>query len=293
MTINDNNAQPVFSIIIPAYNQGWLLKKALESVLRQEFDNYEVIIIDDGSTDNTREIVNSFQDVRIKYYYQNNSRLAIARNTGIKHAKGKYVAFLDADDIWYSEKLKKCYEIIMKNPDKDLICHNEIMKDISGRIIRNLFYGPYETGMFRRLLFKGNCLSPSATVVKKDVLVDVGMFRENPEFFSVEDYDLWLRLSKEYKFYFIPEILGEYIIHGKNMSLDIERQANHEVEVVKQNFKEYKEKRILDFYLISLRISKINFSITIHFIRRGDIKKALYYSIKNISCIFSLLFGDN
>lgn len=253
---------PIFSVVIPTYNNSQMLKAALASVLQQSFQDYEIIVIDDGSTDGTRGVMESFKDSRLRYYFQDNSGLpAIARNNGIKYSKGRYAAFLDGDDIWYPEKLKKCYEIFEQHPEACLVCHNELIRDKSGDIKGYSSYGPYAPEMFRRLLYKGNCLSPSATVVKRNALFDVGLFNERRDFFAVEDYDLWLKLSQKYNFYFLNEILGEYTLHSKNISSDIWNQRNSEIRVVKQNFKEYRKKSFFDFLQIVIRLVKIYISM--------------------------------
>ena len=209
MNVCGANIIPEVSVIITLYNKGDLFRKSLSSVLAQTFNGFEVIIIDDGSTDNPKRIVDEFEDARIKYYYKENRGLpSIARNAGIKYAKASYIAFLDADDVWYPDKLSRCFDVFKKHPEVALVCHDQIMKDNSGMSIRYIRYGPNRADMFRSLLFRRGCFSPSAAMVKKDALLEVGFFREYPELYSVEDYDLWLRLSKKYKFYFISEILG-------------------------------------------------------------------------------------
>lgn len=279
---------PIFSVIVPAYNKGEMLGNTISSVLAQKFADYEMIIVDDGSTDNTAEIVRAFKDPRIRYYYQPNSGLpAAARNNGIKYSRGRYIAFLDADDVWYSDKLRRCYDVFNKYSDADLVCHDELIRNVSGTVIKKVSYGPYIPEMFRRLLFKGNCLSPSAVVVKQEALINDGpIFREYPEFFAAEDYDLWLRLSKKHKFYFIAETLGEYLLHDKNISSGEERYYNNQIAVVGKNFEEYMEKRALDRLLVNLRISKMYLLIARYFIRLKKPGKVFEYILKATLRIF-------
>jgi glycosyltransferase involved in cell wall biosynthesis/SAM-dependent methyltransferase len=259
MNVCGANIIPEVSVIITLYNKGDLFRKSLSSVLAQTFNGFEVIIIDDGSTDNPKRIVDEFEDARIKYYYQENRGLpSIARNAGIKYAKASYIAFLDADDVWYPDKLSRCFDVFKKHPEVALVCHDQIMKDNSGMSIRYIRYGPNRADMFRSLLFRGGCFSPSAAMVKKDALLEVGFFREYPELYSVEDYDLWLRLSKKYKFYFISEILGEYTFNEKSITRDYQRHYNNQKTMLKVSFREYKEKRFLDLLLINIRMLRVN-----------------------------------
>lgn len=272
---------PIISVVIPVYNKGNLFRDTLASALNQIFRDYEIIIVDDGSTDNTRAIVDRFADPKIRYFFQSHSGLpAAARNNGIKLSRGSLIAFLDADDIWYPKKLQKGYEIFREHPNVDLVCNDELMKDSFGKEIKRLRYGPYTTDMFRKLLFHGNCLSPSGTVVKKSALLEVGLFRERRDLFSVEDYDLWLRLSKHHKFYFIPEVLGEFLVHDNNISSDKEPHYKNYIEALKINFTEYDQKRPLDHLLINIVIFKVHMFLIKYFTLNGKYKKSFQIFIR-------------
>ena len=243
-----------------------------------------MVIVNDGSSDDTQTVISRYiassPDLKVKLLNQANEGAASARNKGILASEGKYIALLDHDDIWYSEKLSECYEILKKFSDIDLVCHNELVRDASGKFIRNLYYGPYVPQMFRRLLFKGNCLSTSATVIKKGVLLEAGLYRQYPEF--LEDYDLWLRLSKKYKIYFLPKILGEYLLHNNNVTLNTEWYYKGQIEVLRKNFAEYTEKKIFDFLLINLRISKTYLLLFRDLIRGKKFKSSVKYLWKAI-----------
>lgn len=278
-------ANPAVSVVIPVYNKGELFRKSLTSVLNQGFEDYEVIIIDDGSTDNTKEITEQFQDERIRYYYQPNGGPARARNRAIRESRGRYIAFLDADDLWYPDKMGICYKILEEAPDMALVCHKEVMKDAFGRIIRYLSCGPSAKNMFRQLLFKGNCLSASAIMVRKEALLKTGLFRENTEFFSVEDYDLWLRLSLKNKFFFLPQTLGEYIIDGRNISLDMERNLNNQIAVLKSNFKAYNEKITFDGWRINTRIAGLYLLLAKEAAKQKGPREIAFYLLKAFSQI--------
>lgn len=278
------------SVIVTTYMHGKYIRATIESVLEQTFKDYELIIIDDESPDNTEEEVSKLKDKRMKYVRQNHSGLpAKTRNKGIEMATGRLIAFLDGDDTWYPEKLYECYETFRKHPEVDLVCHDELMRDNSGKIIKKLSYGPYVYNMFRELLFKGNCLSPSATVVKRETLMKEGpLFREDHKFALAEDYDLWLRLSKRYKFYFLPEVLGEFLWHDKNASGNFEKHYLNLMNVIKDNFNNYKEKKTSDFFLLNLRISRINYVLFKLFARKKKIKESFLYLSKALLRIFAI-----
>ena len=277
------------SVVVTTYMHGKYIRASIDSVLAQTFNDYELIIIDDESPDNTEEEVSRFKDSRLRYLRQKHSGLpAHSRNIGIKVATGRLIAFLDGDDKWYPEKLARCYEVFQQHPEVDLVCHNEVMRDASGKLIKEQSYGPQVSQMFRRLLFRGNCLSPSATVVKREALLEEGfLFREDPIFFMAEDYDLWLRLSKRYRFHFLPEVLGEFIMHETNASRNFETHYINQIEVIKDNFKEYEEKKILDFFLINLRISRAYFVMVKSFAREIKVKEASKYLLRTMLQFFA------
>lgn len=274
-------AEPVFSVVIPAYNAGSFIARTLECLNAQKFSDFEAVIINDGSTDNTEavvaEYIAAYPNLRLRLINQQNRGIAGARNRGILEAKGRYVAFLDHDDIWYPEKLIRCYTVLNTHPDITVVCHNEVLREASGKIARYLNYGPYVEDMFRKLLYQGSCLSTSATAIRRDVFSQVGLFRENPEFSTVEDYDLWLRISKKHKIHFIPEILGEYVINNKNASLNFEKHYNNQLCVLKTNFREENEKKAFDYFLMFIRITRVYLIIAKEFLRERKIKKAIKY----------------
>lgn len=275
---------PSVSIVIPLYNKGELFRKTLSSALGQTFSDFEVIVVDDGSTDGSGDAAKCCKDPRVRYIYQENSGLpAAARNKGIGEARADYIAFLDADDIWYPDKLSIVYKAITSRPDTALVSNNEAIKDEGGRIIRHVKYGPYEPEMFRRLLFRGNCLSPSAIIVRKSALYDVGLFREDKYLFSVEDYDIWMRLAKKHKFYFLDEELGEFIVSLTNISSGTERHCNNQADLLRKTFAEYEDRRPLDRIKINLRVASIYFIIVRYMLRSGRVPAAFRYLSRTLT----------
>ena len=212
----------LFSIIIPTYNNDFLLKKAIYSVISQTFKDFELLIIDNNSEDQTSEIISSFNDSRITHFKINNEGIiAKSRNLGIRLAKGKWIAFLDSDDIWYPKRLEKIYSTIKtKNIKLDVISTNEYkVFDNSTKKVK-LFYGVSGKHKYKKLILYGNRLSPSATVVRKSFLKKNSIFfKEDKEFITVEDYDFWLMLAfYNAKFIFLKSFEGEYLMHLNNAS---------------------------------------------------------------------------
>lgn len=213
---------PFISIIIPTYNHANYISKALKSVIDQSFQDWEAIVIDNQSVDETRKIIKGFNDPRIKYLrISNNGVVAKSRNTGIKSARGKWIAFLDSDDWWVKNKLMTCYNIIKKKNEIGLIYHDlRIINDknllLNSRKIKGR---KLKEPIIIDLLLNGNPISNSSVVVKKDLLKQVGLIDENKKLIAAEDYNTWLKISKiTNKFLYLPYCLGYYLVHSNNLS---------------------------------------------------------------------------
>ena len=229
------NNSPLVSIVIPTYNHAPMLQRALATVVEQTFQNWNAIVVNNFSTDNTLEVVTAFNDPRIQCVnFRNNGVIGASRNEGISLATGKYVAFLDSDDTWFPTKLEQCVEILESG--SDLVCHAEYWIDESGKS-RLVAYGPSEAATHHNLIYNGNRISTSATVVRTALLKEVHGFDVSPELISTEDYDLWIRLAaKSDKFAFISEPLGEYHRHDNNVSANIEKHLAAELALLEKHF---------------------------------------------------------
>ena len=190
---------PFFSVVIPTYNRAFLLKNAIESVVSQTFLDYEIIVVDNSSTDETDFVVKNFNNSNIRLIKINNGGIiALSRNEGIHNSNGKWIAFLDSDDVWLPHKLEKVHAAINNNEDYILFCHNE-WHIINGEKVSRLVYGCNGADLYTHLLFKGNCMSTSAVCISKEVALKTKGFSSRKDFVTVEDYEYWIRLSKEGK----------------------------------------------------------------------------------------------
>lgn len=242
----ESNNIPLVSIIIPSYNQADFLSLALKSVVEQTYTNWEAIVVNNYSTDNTVDVVRQFNDPRIESInYHNNGIIAASRNLGISNAKGDLVAFLDSDDIWYPEKLERCVSMI-NDLDVDATCHGEHWNYSDG-YSRDVKYGPESKATYFSLLFHGNCISTSAVVIRRNLLEKVGLFSEAPQLVTAEDFDLWLKLAKNnVNFKFISEILGEFRIHPDGNSQSVTRNTTAIMNVVEQHYGVLQERSVLN-----------------------------------------------
>lgn len=209
--------EPLISVVIPAHNTEKYLPEALESVRSQTFSDYEILVVDDGSTDRTAEIAASYPDVLL--FLQNKRGAAAARNTGIRAARGKYIAFLDADDVWLPSKLEKQAAHLLESPTAwtytDAWVFDARTRLTVCRIGERICL--QEGDILRSLLLRS--FIPSATpVVKKVALVEAGMFDEASARRIGEDWSLWLRIAERHKATLIDEPLAMIRIHANNTS---------------------------------------------------------------------------
>ncbi len=198
-----NEQLPLVSVIIPTYNRAWVISAAIDSVLSQDYPNFELIVIDDGSTDNTRAVLNNY-DEKINIIYQENRGVSAARNAGILQSNGEYIAFLDSDDLWEDKKLSCQINFFIENPDA-LICQTEEIWVRNGKRVNPKVKHKKPSGMIYEQSLHLCLVSPSAVMIKRRLFDQVGLFDEN--LLSCEDYDLWLRISIKNPIYLTPEPL--------------------------------------------------------------------------------------
>ena len=187
------------SVIIPTYNRGWIIKEAIDSVLSQDYRDFELIVVDDGSTDNTDDILNSYRE-DIIVFRQKNQGVSAARNRGLAEASGRFIAFLDSDDLWLPQKLSRQVEFFNKNPDAQ-ICQTEETWIRKGVRVNPKKRHKKPWGMIFEPSLALCLVSPSAVMIRRSLFEKVGGFDETLP--ACEDYDLWLRISCRYPVYLI------------------------------------------------------------------------------------------
>jgi len=209
---------PSVSIVIPTYNRSAYILEALESILAQTYDDYEIIVIDDGSTDDTREVLGPMiENGTLLYVYQENRSPSAARNHGIHLAKGKYIAFLDSDDIFLPSKLEKQVLFLDKNPGIAFV-HSWYSKfDDAGNHLGTRDTSRFSGWVYPEILLTWSVLmAVPCMMVRAEVLAEVGGFDE--KVFWGEDLDIWRRITLRYPIDLVPEVLTKVRVHPGNIS---------------------------------------------------------------------------
>ncbi len=183
---------PFFSVILPTYNRAPFLKTTIESVLKQHFEDFEIILIDDGSTDNTEDVVQSLGEQHICYIKKANGERGAARNSGIRKANGKYVTFLDSDDRFYASHLLEAHRFIVAQNYPTVFHQGYEIKNENGRTVRQL----KNVKDINRTILRGNDLSCAGIFVKREFVLE-NLFNEDRELATLEDWELWIRMASK------------------------------------------------------------------------------------------------
>lgn len=249
---------PKVSVVIPTFNRAQIIAESLQSVINQTYKDIEAIVVDDGSTDNTREVVGSFKDPRISYKYQENRGVSAARNAGIKVSSGEYIAFLDSDDIWLSPNLELKVKLLDSRPDIAIACSDAYMFDarVGVTLGRRWHDKPFHYWVnpqraaknpLKELLYRGCFITPQAAVVRRRAFEEVGYFDESLR--THEDWDMFVRIVRRFPIGTIDIPLVRIRIHDVSLSDNWDRMYLGAVAVLNKalnsNLFSYEELKIL------------------------------------------------
>jgi len=257
----------MFSIIIPTFNSSGRLKNAIKSVLSQTWQDFELIIVDDGSVDDTMEVVESIGDPRIVYLYKNNGGPASARNLGLQKAKRNYICLLDADDEYDQRKLSLTANIIKNHKSPDIIFTDALYIDQSKnktyKFYNSIKFDPTKITSLSKSLLKGNFFVNSTVCFRRQVFLDKGLrFDESNDLKFVEDFDLWLRASAHsLSYYFMDIPLTNYYIHNENGS-------SNRLRTYKSLVRVYQKNKSQDFLFSTIKILSLYLKICLFKILR-------------------------
>lgn len=257
------NDDILISIIVPTYNRAALIDKTIHSLLNQTKDNFEIIIVDDGSTDNTKEVIEKIKDRRVQYIYKTNSERGATRNLGAKHAKGRYINFFDSDDIAYTNHTLEASKVISElNPD---VFHlNFDIKTPDGRPCSS----PTKIHNINKQLIKGNVMSCNGVFIKKEIALK-NPFNEIRELSASEDYLLWLQLASKFNILHSNTITSTIINHDLRSVLNMNQDA------------------LIARKLLMLKLCLQNSSITSYYKNNLHVLKANTYSYISLHLILS------
>ena len=225
---------PRISVIIPAYNAEETLPETIESVRKQTFTDFEIIVINDGSTDSTAELVAAIPDERIRLFSDENGGLATARNRGLRRSRGHLITFLDADDLWTPDKLEAQYQALQDDPIAGAVYSwTLVMDDATGRL--NPGIAASFSGDVYEQLYRGNFIaSGSNLMLRRSVFEATGFFSLRAK--GVEDWEYWLRIARNYRFTAVPEFQVLYRQAVQTMSSDVGKMKHNLLKVHEQEF---------------------------------------------------------
>lgn len=235
------SSTPTVDVIIPAYNISRHLPAALESVIAQTFQNWRIVVVDDGSTDQTEAVLKTFQErlgARLTYLKQANQGPSAARNTGIRHASGELIAFLDGDDLWVPERLADSVACLAANRAAGLSYGLVTRITEAGEVIGTFAgNGQHAAGRLASQIYMRRVEFPCPTVTVRRACLDVvGLFDEGMR--ATEDRDLWLRIAQRYEIAFVPKVLALYRTAASSASLNYDKMMRAQLHFIEKHFGE-------------------------------------------------------
>ena len=224
------------SVVIPNYNNEGYVARAIESVLSQTFTDYEIIVVDDGSTDNSKRVINTFGN-KVQYIFQENRGLGGARNTGILASNSEFIGLLDADDEWQPTFLEKMISLARRQPNSVVYYSAAQAMDSAGNDLPQIFGRMVSSDTLYGSLLRANFIIPSTVVFRRSVILETGLFEEkNRELHGCEDWDLWLRLAPSFQFSSTDEVLVRYRLHTNTFSANPAHMQDAVKSVIEKNF---------------------------------------------------------
>lgn len=227
---------PLVSIIVPIYNGASTIRETLDSVLQQSIKAFELIVIDDGSTDNTLEVVAGFEDPRLSVFSYPNAGVAATRNRGVTHASAEYISFIDADDLWTPDKLARQLDVLESSPNAAIAYSWTDYIDQTGRFIAHDQQVTFSGNVYGELLRRDFLESASNVTIRRQAFLDVGGFDSSLS--GAADWDFFLRLAKRYDFVVVPYIGVLYRISDSSMSANLSMQEQECIAVLERAYEQ-------------------------------------------------------
>jgi len=225
---------PRVSVVIPSYNHENYIVEAIQSVLDQTYQDFEIIITDDGSTDNTVNVIQKFTDPRIKLFaFETNQGASVSLNYCIKNSTGQFISLLNSDDVWLSQKLEKQVQFLDNHPEIGAVFSYPKFIDENSKILTEDHFYKVQFQKINRTRFKwlnhffyhGNCLCHPSVLIRKECYDTVGLY--DPRYAQLPDFEFWIRLCKQYEIYIIPEDLIKFRIRDNEANASGRRSENY------------------------------------------------------------------
>ena len=271
--MNNKTDTDLVSVILPTFNRADFIANSVKSLISQTYKNLEIIIVDDGSTDDTENIIKNFKDERIKYIKLNENHGAnYARNTGLKIAQGQFITFVDSDDEFKDVKIEEELKILSQNESTGLIyswfyrCHNEDVKEEYKLSLEPKFGG----NIFNELLYK-NVIGNPSPLIRKECFDKVGKFDENMQ--SCQDWEMWIRISKDYNIEYLDKPLMKTTIHVSQISSNI----GYKIQGMEYIYKKYRS-----YFNNNKKLSLFFRKIGNFYSLNNERKKSIEYYIQSI-----------
>lgn len=248
---------PLVSVVIPLFNCEAFVGEALRSVLNQTYKNFEIIVVNDGSTDASAAAVRPFRE-KIVYIDQKNGGSASARNAGIQKARGELVAFLDADDVWLPHRLEAHVPHFSSDPELGLVHSDRVLFDSkTGEEFPedDFMHLKARDGFILKELFEYNFICTQSVMMRRSCFETVGSF--DPAFRAAQDYDLWLRVCEKYKARYVPEVVTRYRIHGGQISWKFDLSYESEKRVIEKFVRDHPALEWLTEKVVQSRFSDL------------------------------------
>lgn len=279
---------PKVSVVIPAYNAMTYLPETVESVLKQTFTDFEVLIVNDGSSDNIVQWVTQIANSHVRLISQENQGLPGARNTGIAQAEGEYVAFLDADDLWEPTKLEKQVRCFEERPAVGLVYTWTALIDASGKSIGRVFASYLEGNVWEQIVVDDMISNGSSAMVRRRCFETVGVF--DPNLTSAEDRDMWTRLAACYPFAVVKEPLTLYRQHPNSMTKNRQRMIQNLCQVIEKAFQSAPLELL---YLRNRSYGRLNLFQAWNSVDEGNYQEAIHFQRQAILHHPQLRYSEN
>ncbi|KPQ30448.1 MAG: Glycosyltransferases involved in cell wall biogenesis [Marinobacter excellens HL-55] len=235
--MSDN--QPLVSVITPTYNRADFIREAVESVLAQSYPHFEFLIVDDGSTDNTSEVLEPYlKDERVRLFWQENQGQSVARNVALAQARGEFVCFLDSDNYWPTDKLEAQVRLFKEYPETDVLYGDNVIINEQGDEVSRDNMSRY-SGRIARHMIKDNCVAMNTTMARRHCFDELGGMSGKRR--VADDYDLWLRFSAKYQFRYEPEYWAWYRVMEDQISSDKTQRFKVNEAIIRDFRRDYRE----------------------------------------------------